>query len=208
MRTFLAATIVSLGLAACAGDPPSGEIEANENVDGGIVSERVSGGCVITGCNDQICSDRRVSTACVSSAQNACFAQEGICERSASGSCSWKSSDELNQCLARAAGSGATTSDTSMRSSGSGLGAPPAGSDPPPSNPANPSQPSGSGGCLKTGAFGELCADHEMEGATQYEPTFACYQTTPCERQPGGECGFTPSLLLNGCVWLVMSLNP
>jgi len=49
---------------------------------------RVADGCVITGCNDQLCSDHLVTTDCTPSPTDHCF-EDAVCERGESGGCRW-----------------------------------------------------------------------------------------------------------------------
>jgi len=55
--------------------------------------------------------------------------------------------------------------------------------------------------CQVGGCSGELCSDRsDLVSACIYRPEFACYQTAICERQPGGNCSWTPSAALNACL--------
>jgi hypothetical protein len=58
-------------------------------------------GCVLTGCNSEICADAendRVST-CVVRPEQACYNQNGVCRRQAEGHCGWSQTAELTACL-------------------------------------------------------------------------------------------------------------
>lgn len=59
------------------------------------------GACRRTGCNNEICADRDVVTACVWNNEYACYNQGGaICERGANGQCGWRDTAQLRMCLA------------------------------------------------------------------------------------------------------------
>lgn len=189
------------------GAPPSGGDDTALGPDG---KPRVSGGCVITGCNDQLCSDRLITTDCQPTPQDACFAT-AICERGDTGSCRWRPTDELHGCLARAAGMSAPDGGPSagMRGSGSGLasdaGVPNGGGG---GSGGSGGDGSGGGGggsadCRQTGCFGELCSDRDVEGTDcQWQDAYACYYSTTCERQSDGRCGWTPTDWLDACIEL------
>jgi hypothetical protein len=54
--------------------------------------------------------------------------------------------------------------------------------------------------CIKTGCSGEICADEEMMSTCVYRAEYACYKKAVCERQPGGNCGFTKTTALTTCI--------
>lgn len=57
--------------------------------------------------------------------------------------------------------------------------------------------------CKRSGCSGQVCVDisaEEVLTTCEYRPEYACYQEAPCERQPDGQCGFTPSAALTQCV--------
>lgn len=54
--------------------------------------------------------------------------------------------------------------------------------------------------CNKTGCSGQICSDHAVFSTCQMLPEYACYHAAACERQPDGECGFTPSAVLTSCL--------
>jgi len=62
---------------------------------------RVSGGCIITGCSSHVCSDQEVITTCEYLEEYACY-QTAQCGRDSSGQCNWISTEALTQCLAGA----------------------------------------------------------------------------------------------------------
>lgn len=58
--------------------------------------------------------------------------------------------------------------------------------------------------CIRGGCSGELCVDAEsggMASACVWRPEFQCYASFgKCERQPDGNCGWTQSDALKGCI--------
>ena len=57
--------------------------------------------------------------------------------------------------------------------------------------------------CFVGGCSGQLCSDHEGAISTcEWRPEYACYQDADatCERQPSGQCGWTPTAELNSCL--------
>lgn len=54
--------------------------------------------------------------------------------------------------------------------------------------------------CVKTGCSGQICADQDMFSTCEFRPEYACYQSATCERQPGGECGWTETPALTSCI--------
>ena len=58
--------------------------------------------CVVSGCNSEICADEALSSPCVVLPEHACY-QNAICERQATGECSWTQTPELTMCLDRLA---------------------------------------------------------------------------------------------------------
>lgn len=56
-------------------------------------------GCVITGCSREVCSDAEVVTPCIYRESYACYAK-AICERGSGGTCGWRQTPELTQCIA------------------------------------------------------------------------------------------------------------
>ena len=57
--------------------------------------------------------------------------------------------------------------------------------------------------CLAGGCSGQVCYD-EADGTPfttcEWRPEYACYDTATCERQPDGECGWTPTPELTMCL--------
>ncbi len=58
----------------------------------------VSGGCVITGCSRQVCSDHEVVTTCIMLPEYSCYAS-ATCERQTDGQCGWTTTTKLLDCL-------------------------------------------------------------------------------------------------------------
>lgn len=57
-----------------------------------------------------------------------------------------------------------------------------------------------SGGCMRTGCSGQLCAAEPLGSTCEFLPEYACYRAAACERQGDGTCGFTPSPSLTACI--------
>jgi hypothetical protein len=63
------------------------------------------------------------------------------------------------------------------------------------------SKPIPSGACYVGGCSSQLCTDNpDMVSTCEYKEEYACYQTAVCERQQGGQCGWTSSAALNSCL--------
>jgi hypothetical protein len=60
----------------------------------------------------------------------------------------------------------------------------------------------GTGQCIKTGSFGEMCSDREQMTPNMWLNVYACYWSSKCERQSNGQCGWTQTNELNLCVEL------
>lgn len=55
--------------------------------------------------------------------------------------------------------------------------------------------------CFVGGCSSEVCSDREGVVTTCVaNPEFACYADATCERQPSGQCGWTPTSELNACL--------
>jgi hypothetical protein len=66
-----------------------------------------------------------------------------------------------------------------------------------PSDTENP----GTGGCYVGGCSAQLCTEERGAVSTcEYRESYACYKTAKCERQPNGQCGWTPGAALNSCL--------
>lgn len=59
---------------------------------------REQGGCFITGCSAQICSDTAITTECSYKEEYICY-QKAVCQRQADGKCGWNETKELKLCL-------------------------------------------------------------------------------------------------------------
>ncbi len=57
-----------------------------------------------------------------------------------------------------------------------------------------------SGGCKITGCSGQICSDQDVTTTCEVKPEYACYKTAKCERQPDGQCGWTPTDQLVQCL--------
>ena len=57
-------------------------------------------------------------------------------------------------------------------------------------------------GCVRAGCSGQLCVEEGMDIAStcEWRPVYECYQQASCERQPNGQCGFTPTYELVECL--------
>lgn len=62
------------------------------------VIERTTGGCKITGCSGQVCSNQEAVTDCSYKEEYICY-QKAHCERQPDGSCGWTQTKELGLCL-------------------------------------------------------------------------------------------------------------
>jgi len=66
-----------------------------------------SGGCIVGGCSQELCTDASDGPAispCIYQAEFACY-KGATCERQASGQCGWTPTVELTSCLASSTGS-------------------------------------------------------------------------------------------------------
>jgi len=59
---------------------------------------REAGGCHVTGCSGQVCSDQDVPTDCMYKEEYICY-QKAKCERQITGQCGWTQTKELTLCL-------------------------------------------------------------------------------------------------------------
>lgn len=71
---------------------------------------------------------------------------------------------------------------------------------PPGESPAPEPAAPASGECRRAGCSGQVCADRDVVTTCEFRPEYACYQNARCERQPSGECGWTPTLELRSCL--------
>lgn len=59
----------------------------------------------------------------------------------------------------------------------------------------------GTGKCFVGGCSAQLCTDDPGAVSTcEYRAEYACYKTARCERQPGGQCGWTETSKLKACL--------
>lgn len=72
---------------------------AEGNGCGGDVVVGNDGPCVVTGCSGQICADEDTPSTCEWTDAYACYQQVGVCERAADGTCGWRETPELSECL-------------------------------------------------------------------------------------------------------------
>lgn len=56
--------------------------------------------------------------------------------------------------------------------------------------------------CVPGGCSGQVCIEQGEEVITTCEmrPEYACYRDAACERQPDGQCGWTPTPALQQCL--------
>ncbi len=187
-------------------DRAAGESGGGAETGGGAVPEtpdgkpRVSSGCVITGCNDQLCSDHLVTTDCTPSPTDQCF-EDAVCERGESGGCRWSPTTELHACLAGAAGMAAPDAGPSVgRGSGSGIASDGGVSRGPSGGGSSGGTP---GACRQTGCFGELCSDRdESGGECEWRDEYACYLASECVERADGRCGFRRTEWMEACLAL------
>jgi len=57
-------------------------------------------------------------------------------------------------------------------------------------------------GCVRAGCSDHLCVEEGVDIAStcEWSPVYECYQQATCERQPNGQCGFTPTRELVECL--------
>ena len=55
-------------------------------------------------------------------------------------------------------------------------------------------------GCIITGCSDQVCAEEETITTCEFRAEYACYQNAVCERQIGGECGWTQTPQLEQCL--------
>lgn len=83
---------------------------------------------------------------------------------------------------------------------------PPLTNSPIPTKPTSitlPTQAATQATCKRSGCSGQLCVDIDADDVIttcEYRPEYSCYQEAPCEKQPNGSCGFTPSTALTQCL--------
>lgn len=57
-----------------------------------------SGGCIISGCNNEICAEEERASACLYLEKFACY-KSAACEAQEDGGCGWTMDEELTSCL-------------------------------------------------------------------------------------------------------------
>lgn len=58
-----------------------------------------------------------------------------------------------------------------------------------------------SGPCYVGGCSAQICSDQkDVVSTCEYTAAYGCYKTATCERQPSGQCGWTPSPALTSCL--------
>jgi hypothetical protein len=57
-------------------------------------------------------------------------------------------------------------------------------------------------GCVRAGCSDQLCVEEGVDIAStcEWRPVYECYQQAACERQPNGQCSFTPTHELVECL--------
>ena len=70
-----------------------------------------------------------------------------------------------------------------------------------------PGETDATNGCVITGCSGQICADQEMATTCEFRPEYACYENAVCERQAGGECGWTQTAELIACLETSINVN-
>jgi hypothetical protein len=54
--------------------------------------------------------------------------------------------------------------------------------------------------CRPTGCSNQICSDEDVMTTCEYRAEYSCYRTAVCERQTGGECGWTMTQELKSCI--------
>lgn len=54
--------------------------------------------------------------------------------------------------------------------------------------------------CRPSGCSGQICSDEDIASNCEFRPEYACYKEATCERQVGGECGWTQTATLSACL--------
>lgn len=73
------------------------------------------------------------------------------------------------------------------------------------SNPPAPGPGTGApqAACVAGGCSSHMCIEEGSPGGIstcEYRDEYACYQSATCERQPDGQCGWTPTPELEACI--------
>jgi len=69
-----------------------------ESAEEDIETGRERGGCMVTGCNGQVCADGDVITTCEYKSEFACY-EQAVCERQDDGHCGWTLTAAVGRCL-------------------------------------------------------------------------------------------------------------
>lgn len=130
-----------------------------------------AGACYRGGCSSQLCSDQPgLGSTCEWREEYACY-QQATCERQRDGRCGFTPTPALSACLA------------------------------PTRDAGTPVRDAGVGACYRGGCSNQLCSDQPgLISTCEWREEYACYQAAACERQPDGQCGFTPSPALAACL--------
>lgn len=74
--------------------------------------------------------------------------------------------------------------------------------EPAPTEPAPTEPGSDQSACAPTGCSSTVCAPvgEDVITTCEYRPEYDCYKQATCERQPGGDCGWTPNAELDACL--------
>lgn len=56
--------------------------------------------------------------------------------------------------------------------------------------------------CVPGGCSNQLCVEQGEDAIStcEWRPEHACYRSASCERQPNGQCGWTPTPALQQCL--------
>ena len=54
--------------------------------------------------------------------------------------------------------------------------------------------------CRATGCSSQVCSDQDVITTCEFRPEFACFRVARCERQTGGQCGWTMTPELQACL--------
>ena len=78
--------------------PKGNSISPTPASEGTKKSSAGQDGCIVGGCNGEVCSDKQVASPCVYKPEFECY-KNATCERQGNGSCGWTSTPELISCL-------------------------------------------------------------------------------------------------------------
>ncbi len=149
------------------------------------VDAGVAPACVVGGCSGQLCVSSSVEppiTTCEWREEYACY--EGAdCTVQDNGSCGWTPTADLEECLAAAAAEPEPTVD--------------------------PDEPPPKAECVVGGCSSQLCLPEgsDLASTCEWREEYACYQDATCEKQAGGDCGWTKTPELADCIADAKSLK-